>query len=136
MFLTIIESTFTSILRGLVTNDEPQNYEQVAQDWLLALVVIAVVWALVAFAVKWLVKSRARLPRHKIWGRAKTIAYTLGIGVLLGVTVGIVWKSSLDFRFVVGVPGLFKGVFLGALLYTVLMLVFHLFGDARRDLYY
>jgi hypothetical protein len=29
-----------------------------------------------------------------------------------------------------------KGIFVGAVLYTLLMFVFHLFGDARRDIYY
>lgn len=136
MSLLMLEGFYSNILRVLITNDQPDNYEQLAQDWLLALIVIAVAWALVAFVMKWLIKYRASLPKYKIWGRTKTIIYILGIAVLLGVTVAIVWKSSLDFTFVVGLPGLFKGIFVAAVLYALLMLVFHLFGDARRDIYY
>lgn len=136
MVLLLFESTLTNILRSLITNDQPDNYEQVAQDWLVALIVIAFAWAFIAFALKWVIKHSAALPRYKIWGRTKTIVYILAIAVLLGLTVGIVWKSSLDFTFVVGLPGLFKGIFVGAVLYTLLMFVFHLFGDARRDIYY
>ena len=136
MGLLLLESSFTSVLRALVTNDQPNNYEEGAESWLVALIVIAAAWALVAFVIKWLIKNRASLPIYKIWGRTKTIVYILAVSVLLAITVGIVWKSSLDFTFVVGFPGLFKGIFLGAALYIVLMLIFHLFGDARRDIYY
>jgi hypothetical protein len=126
----------TSITDWLITNNQPANYEEVAQNWLIALLVIAVGWALFSFAAKWLIKKLARLTKHKIWGRRWTIVYMLGIAVLLGVSVALVWRASLDFTFVVGTPGLFKGIFVGGLLYIILMLVLHLFGDARRDLYY
>jgi len=126
----------SSITDWLITNNQPNNYDEVARDWLIALVVIAAAWALVAFAFKWLIKSQAKLPKNKIWGRTKTIVYILVVTVLLGITVSIVYKSSLDFIFIVGLPGLFKGIFVAAVVYIILMLIFHLFGDSRRDVYY
>ena len=126
----------SSITDWLITNNQPNNYDEVARDWLIALVVIAAAWAFVAFAFKWLIKSQAKLPKNKIWGRTKTIVYILVVTVLLGITVSIVYKSSLDFIFVVGLPGLFKGIFVGTILFIFLTLILHLFGDARRDIYY
>jgi hypothetical protein len=103
---------------------------------LIALIIIAVAWSLLAFVIKWLLKFFAKLPQNKIWGRTRTVVYILGGAVLLGITVSLVWKSSVDFVYVVGVPGLFKGVFVGGVFYVMLMLLFHLLGDARHDLYY
>jgi hypothetical protein len=134
-FLSQILLVQSGILRTLIS-ETASEYDEVATSWLIALAVIAVGWALIAFAIKWLVKFLAKLPHKKIWGRTKTIVYIFCVAVLLGATVALVWNWSVDFKFVVGVPGLFKGVFVAGVSYIVLMFVLHLFGDARHDLYY
>src|SRR5258706_3193561 len=133
MGLLLLGSAFTSVLRALITNDQPNNYEEVAEDWLVALVVIAVAWALVAFVIKWLIKNRASLPIYKIWGRTKTIVYILAISVLLAITVGIVWQSSLDFTFVEGIPRLLKCGIQWAARYIILDAIVHVCCESRRS---
>lgn len=125
----------SEILRTLVS-DTADEYQDVATSWLIALVVIAMGWALFSFALKWLIKKLAKLAKWISWGRGKTIAYMLVGLVLVAATVGLVWNASLNFTFVIGVQGLFKGIFEAGVMYIALMLIFHIFGDARHDLYY
>jgi hypothetical protein len=120
----------------LITNNEPQNYDEVATDWLLALIVIAFVWMIAMLIIEIYRKWRSVSQDGKIWGTGKILIWMLiGFAPVLVTVIAIYWYS-LDFQTVVGRPGLFKGIFVGWILYASMFLMSHLFGNLRRDLFH
>lgn len=127
---------FSGLLRGLITNDEPENYEQVATDWLLALFVVAFIWMAVMLVFELYRKWRQVHAEGRVWGTGRILIWMLlGLAPVLATVVAI-YYYSLDFQTVVGTPGLFKGIVVGWLLYVLMFLFSHLFGDLRRDLFH
>ncbi len=128
--------SFTSIIRGLITNDDPNNYEEVATDWLMALVVVAFIWMCVMLIAEIYRKWRSVSQEGKIWGTGKILIWMLlGLAPVLATVLAIYYRS-LDFQLVVGTPGLFKGIVVGWVMYVAMFLFSHLFGNLRRDLFH
>jgi hypothetical protein len=124
------------IAESLITNDQPNNYQDVATSWLAALFIIAASWMTVMLLAE--VLQRGRYPdegRH-MWGTMKTLGWIAAGLVPVLVTVCAVFFYSLDFQLVVGQPGLYKGIFVSGFIYVSMMLAGHLFGNLRRDLYH
>jgi len=131
-FLLLQESGFFS---WLVEDNEASGWEETAQSWLIASIVIAVICAGLMAAIKFVIKQRAPNIKRRVWSRLRTIIFILvGFsGVLLATF--LVWYSSPDFVNIVGVAGLLKGILFSWLLYTVGMLIWHSFGEWRRDIF-
>jgi hypothetical protein len=128
--------TLTRIAEWLITNDQPNNYQEVATSWLAALFIIAASWMTVMLLAEIVQRKRYSDERRYMWGTMKTLGWiALGLVPVL-VTVCVVFFNSLDFQLVVGQPGLYKGIFLAGLIYVSMMLAGHLFGNLRRDLYH
>lgn len=134
MFLLL--QSLTSIAESLITNDEPNNYQQVATSWLAALFIIAAIWMALMLAVELIQKARYDDEGRKMWGTVRTLGW-IAVGLVpVLLSVCAIYYYSLDFQTVVGQPGLFKGIFVAGAIYITMMLIGHLFGNLRRDLYH
>jgi len=131
-FLLLQESGFFG---WLIDNHDADGWEETAQSWLFASIVIAVICAGLMIFYKWLKKHSAESIDKKIWSRGKTIILML-VGLLpVLLMMAALWYSSRDYFDVVGVGGLLKGVVLGWVLYLMLMLVGHVASPWRRELF-
>lgn len=124
----------SQIAASLITNDQPNNFQEVANSWLAALFVIVMVSTVVLIVYEW-VKKRMD-PRRRQWGKVKILLLLLvGLGLAM-VSVILTYSFSLDFQTVVGTPGLYKGIFVSWLMYAFLFFVGHfIVPDLRRDLF-
>jgi membrane protease YdiL (CAAX protease family) len=130
----IMFQSLSKLAASLITNDQPNNYQEVADSWLAALFVIVVVSTIVLIVYQW---SRKRMdPRRRQWGRVKILWLMLvGLGLTM-ISVVVTYNVSLDFQTVVGTPGLYKGIVVCWIMYAVLFLAGHLaVPDLRRDLF-
>ena len=131
-FLLFQESGFFG---WLIDNHDADGWEDTAQSWLFAAIVVAVICAGLMIFYKWLKKRSAESIERKIWSRGKTIILML-VGLLpLLLMMTALWYSTRDYFDVVGVGGLLKGVVLGWILYLMLMLIGHLASPWRRELF-
>lgn len=130
----IMLQSFSKIAASLITNDQPNNYQEVADSWLAALFVIVVVSTIVLIVYQWTKKRMDS--RRRQWGRVKILLLMLvGLGLTM-ISVVLTYYFSLDFQTVVGTPGLYKGIVVGWVMYAVLFLGGHLaVPDLRRDLF-
>src|SRR4051794_37950624 len=125
----------TKLAESLITNDQPKNYQEVATSWLATLFVIAAAWMAVMFIVELIQKNRYDDEKRRMWGTIKTLGW-IAVGLVpMLITICLAYYYSLDFQTVVGLPGLFKGIFVAGVIYVTLMLVGHLFGNLRHDFY-
>lgn len=122
------------VRRSLATNRDLAGWEDIATNWLIAAVVLAVIASMLMVLVKWVMKQRASNPREKTWGLKRTVAFILYGFLPVAVAVAIAWYASLDFHAIAGVPGLFKGILIAWVLYTICMLVAHV-AAWRNDLF-
>src|SRR5712675_1591029 len=96
------------IAASLITNDQPNNFQEVADSWLAALFVIVVVSTVALIVYEWFKKRMD--PRRRQWGKVKILLLMLvGLGLAM-VSVIVTYSLSLDFQTVVGTPGLYKGI--------------------------
>lgn len=130
-FLLLQESDFFG---WLIDNHDADGWEETAQSWLFAAIVIAVICAGLMIFYKWLKKHSAESIDKKIWSRGKTVVLMIVglLPVLLMMTA--LWYFTRDYFDVVGVGGLLKGIVLGWLIYLLLMLIAHLASPWRREL--
>ena len=130
-FLSLQETDFFG---WLIDNHDSDGWEETAQSWLFAAIVIAVICAGIMLFYKWLKKHSAENIDKKIWSRGQNVVLMI-VGLLpVLLMMSVLWYSTRDYFDVVGVGGLLKGVVLGWLLYLVLMFVGHLAGPWRREL--
>lgn len=130
-FFLLQESDFFG---WLIDNHDADGWEETAQSWLFAAIVIAVICAGLMISYKWLKKRSAESIDKRIWSRGNTIVLIL-FGLLpVFLMMTVLWYSTRDYFDVVGVGGLLKGIVLGWLLYLVLMVVGHVAGPWRREL--
>jgi hypothetical protein len=131
-FLLLQESGFFG---WLIDNHDADGWEETAQSWLFAAIVIAVVCAGLMLFYKWIKKHAAVSIDRKIWSRGKTIILLL-VGFLpVLLMMAAIWYSTRDYFDVVGMGGLLKGVVLGWIFYLLLMLIGHLASPWRRELF-
>jgi heme/copper-type cytochrome/quinol oxidase subunit 2 len=131
-FILLQESNF---LGWLIDNHDADGWEETAQSWFFAAIVIAVICAGIVIFYKWLKKHSAENIDKKIWSRGHTVVVMIvGLFPVL-LMMAAVWYSTRDYFDVVGVGGLVKGIVLGWLLYLLLMLIGHLASPWRRELF-
>jgi hypothetical protein len=124
-----------SILRFIASNREIDNWQDTAFNWLIAAVVISIVCVGLMVTIKFVIKQRAPNIKRRVWSRSRTVVFILvGFFPVLLATF-FVWYLSRDFVNIVGVGGLLKGILFSWLLYTMLMLIWHSFGEWRRDIF-
>lgn len=135
MFALYLFQGFDSILRFIASNRDIDNWQDTAFNWLSAAVVIAIVCVGLMVTIKFFIKQRAPNIRRRVWSRSRTVVFILvGFSPVLLATF-LVWYLSRDFVNIVGVGGLLKGVLFSWFLYTMLMLIWHSFGEWRRDIF-
>jgi hypothetical protein len=118
----------------LIDNHDADGWQETAQSWLFAGIVIAVICAGLMLSYKWLKKHSAENIDKKIWSRGQTVMLMI-VGLLpLLLMMTVLWYSTRDYFDVVGVGGLLKGVVVGWLFYLVLMFVGHVASPWRREL--
>jgi len=118
----------------LVDHHDADGWEDTAQSWLFAAIVISVIAAGLMLAYKGLKKRSAVNLDAKIWSRGQT-ALMIVVGLLpVLLMMSALWYSNRDYFDIAGVGGLLKGIVLGWLLYLVLMVLGHLASPWRREL--
>jgi uncharacterized membrane protein len=130
----MIMQSLARIARSLVFNTQPENYESIAESWLITLFVIAAVLTGGMILYEWLLKHMH--DRRHPWGKTKIIWLMLAAMGFTTLGVMAVYGYSEDFQTVVRFPGLFVGVFVSWVMSIAIFLLGHLIiPDFRRDLY-
>jgi hypothetical protein len=121
-------------IRLFIDNIEPEDWESIATNWLIAAIVIAVLVAGLTFAYKALRKATASHIEQKVWSRGQTwLSFFIGLFPIF-VALLIVWYLTRDFINYIQIGGLLKGTFLAWILYLLVMVVGHLVSPWRREL--
>jgi hypothetical protein len=124
----------SDLLSWFVTDTNSVGWEETAQSWVIASAVIAVVCAGLMLAYKWLKKHTAENINKKIWSRGETVVLML-IGLFPVILLSLLlWYTDHDFFDIVGGVGLVKGIFLGWVLYLLLMFAGHVASPWRREI--
>ncbi len=124
----------SKLAASLITNDQPNNFQEVADSWLAAIFIIAAVSTVLLVIYEWAKKRMDPLRRQ--WGRVKILLLLLtGLGLVM-IAVILTYSFSLDFQTVVGTPGLYKGILVTWIGFAVLFFAGHfVVPDLRRDLF-
>lgn len=127
----ILES---NILRWFADYRDIEGWDDTAQNWLIAAIVVSVLGAGLMFFIKWLKKRMAGVIKREAWSRGETLI--LMVVGLLPVFVGLLvtWYISRDYPNIIGVGGLFKGILLSWFLYVLLMVLGHALSPWRHEL--
>ena len=113
---------------------EDEGCEDTALNWVIAVLVVALVCALLMLAIKWLKKYTAINLIQKAWSRGQTIVLII-IGVMpVLLALIIIWYTTRNFFNYVGVGGLLKGVVFSWVVYVLLMFTGHLLSPWRREI--
>ena len=124
----------SSFLKMFVDSCDEEGCEDTAFNWVIAVLVIAIVCALFTLGFKWLRKYTAINIVQKAWSRGQTIVLIL-VGLIPVVLVLlIVWYTTRNFFNYVGVGGLLKGIVLSWFLYILFMFTGHLVSPWRREI--
>lgn len=124
----------SSFLRMFVDSCDEEGCEDTALNWIIAVLVIAIVCALLMLALKWLRKYTAINIVQKAWSRGQTMVLIL-IGLIPVLLVLLtVWYTTRNFFNYVGVGGLLKGIVFSWLLYVVFVFTGHLVSPWRREI--
>ncbi len=124
----------SGLLEMFADNRDYDNWEDTALNWVLAALVVSVLWAGFVLLYKWYRKKSARVIKEVAWSRGETVLLML-VGLLpVFVSTLAVWYYSRDFGNVIGVGGLIKGVVFAWLLYLIFMFVGHAASPWRREL--
>jgi H+/Cl- antiporter ClcA len=126
-----MESDF---LRFFIENIEPDDWADIAMDWLIAAIVIAVLGAGLIFAFKGARKSTADIAKNKIWTRRQTwLLIVVGIFPIF-IALLCTWYLTRDYHNYIQFGGLLKGTLFAWLVYLFLMVTGHLVSPWRREL--
>lgn len=128
----IIQSS--GFLQLFLDSCEDEGCEDTALNWVIAVLVVAIVCALLMLAIKWLKKYTAINLIQKAWSRGQTIILII-IGVLpVLIALITIWYTTRNFFNYVGVGGLLKGVVFSWAVYVLLMFTGHLLSPWRREI--
>lgn len=131
MLAFFFESDF---LQFFADNRDYDNWDEVALNWVIAAVVVAVVGTGLTMAFKWWRKKAAGVIRLEAWSRGETLVLiAVGLLPVLLLTL-LIYYYSRDFENVVGVGGLMKGILFSWLLYLFLTVVGHAVSPWRHEL--
>jgi hypothetical protein len=132
MLVLIIQSS--GFLQLFMDSCEDDGCDETALNWVIAIVVVAIVCALLMLAIKWLKKYTAINLIQKAWSRGQTIVLII-IGVLpVLLALIVIWYTTRNFFNYVGVGGLLKGVVFSWVVYVLLMFTGHLLSPWRREI--
>ena len=124
----------SDFLSWLIDDTNSVGWEETAQSWLIAAIVIAVLCAGLMLFYKWLKKHSAENINKRIWSRGQTVILML-VGLLpVFLIMLVLWYLTRDYFDVVGVGGLFKGILFGWILYLFLMFIGHVASPWRREI--
>ena len=123
------------LLRFFTEDRSIRGWEEAATSWLITGLVVAAVVAGLMLLYKLMQKKAAGNIKEQVWSRGESVLLMLAglLPVLLGVAV--IWYWSSNFFKVMGVPGLFKGIVFAWVVYLIFMIVGHLAGPWRRELF-
>ena len=132
MLALILQSS--GFLQLFIDSCEDDGCDETALNWVIAIVVVAIVCALLMLAIKWLKKYTAINLIQKAWSRGQTIVLII-IGVLpVLLALIVIWYTTRNFFNYVGVGGLLKGVVFSWIVYVLLMFTGHLVSPWRREI--
>lgn len=132
MLALILQSS--GFLQLFIDSCEDDGCDETALNWVIAIVVVAIVCALLMLAIKWLKKYTAINLIQKAWSRGQTIVLII-IGVLpVLLALIVIWYTTRNFFNYVGVGGLLKGVVFSWVVYVLLMFTGHLVSPWRREI--
>ena len=124
----------SSFLRMFVDSCDEEGCEDTALNWVIAVLVIAIICALFMLAFKWLRKYTAINIVQKAWSRGQTIVLILVGLIPVMIVLLIVWYTTRNFFNYVGVGGLLKGIVLSWVLYILFMFIGHVVSPWRREI--
>lgn len=130
-FLLLQES---GLLAWLIDNHDANGWEETAQSWCFAAIVVAVICAGLIILYKWLKKRAAKTVDARIWGRGQSVVLMLVGLVPVLLMMGTLWYTNPDYHDVVGMGGLMKGIVVGWLLYLLLVLITHVLSSWRNEI--
>lgn len=123
------------LLEWLTGDTSVDGWQETALNWLLAALIIAVICTGLMAVVKFILKQKASRPEQRIWSRGKAVLFILcGLLPVLLLAI-VVWYLSRDFVNIMTISGLFKGIVFAWVLYLLLMLAGHAWGEWRNDLF-
>ena len=132
MLALLLQSS--GFLQLFVDSCEDEGCEETALNWVIAVVVVAIVCALLMLAFKGLKKYTAINLIQKGWSRGQTLILIV-VGVLpVLIALIIIWYTTRNFFNYVGVGGLLKGVVFSWFLYVLFMFSGHLLSPWRREI--
>ncbi len=132
MLALLIQSS--GFLQLFIDSCEDEGCEETALNWVLAVVIVAIVCTLVMLGVKWFKKYAAINLKQKAWSRLETVVLIfMGLVPVLLVLLTI-WYTTRNFFNYVGMGGLLKGVVFAWLIYVVMMFTGHLLSPWRREI--
>jgi len=134
MLLLLLQES--RILRMFVNSTDESGWEDTALNWLVAALVISVIFTGVMLLVKWFKKKAARNILQRTWSGSRTAVLILLGLIPIVLTLVIVWYGTRNFFNYVGVGGLLKGIVFSWLLYVLFMFAGHLLSPQwRREIF-
>lgn len=135
MLLIFLQSGFwRNFLRFFIEDISPESWMDVAERWVFATIVIAVLGAGVSFGCKALLKASSNHHDQKIWSRGKTwLSFFIGLFPIF-LVLFLMWYLTRDYANYVKIGGLLKGTLFAWIIYLFLMIVGHLVSRWRREL--
>lgn len=116
--------SFTQILRFFAACRD-DGWEEVASQWLITALVIAILCAALMLVTKWILKKQAG-PIHA-WSGVKTVLFNLiGLLPILLILVVIFAASEVTLQVCLGLPSLFVGTFFSWVVYLLSVFLVHL----------
>lgn len=124
----------SGFLELFIDTCEDEGCEETALNWVLAVMVVAIICTLVMLGIKWFKKYAAINLKQKAWSRLQTVVLiVVGLVPVLLVLL-IIWYTTRNFFNYVGMGGLLKGVVFAWVIYVAMMFTGHLLSPWRREI--
>jgi amino acid transporter len=121
-------------LQMFLDSCEDDGCEETAMSWVIAAIVVAIVYSLFTLGVKGLKKYLAINIVEKAWSRGQTVVLII-VGLLpVLITLIVIWYTTRNFFNYVGVGGLLKGIVVSWLVYMLFVFTGHTLSPWRREL--
>ena len=121
-------------LQMFLDSCEDDGCEETALSWVIAAIIVAIIYSLFTLAFKWLKKYTAINIVQKAWSRGQTVVLII-VGLLpVLITLIVIWYTTRNFFNYVGVGGLLKGIVVSWLVYMLFVFTGHSLSPWRREL--
>lgn len=131
--LAILLQSF-DFLQMFLDSCDDEGCEDTAFNWVIAILVVAILCSLLMLGIKWLKKYTAINLVQKAWSRGQTIVLVIVGLVPVLIVLAIIWYTTRNFFNYVGVGGLLKGIIFSWLLYVLFVFTGHLLSPWRREI--